>query len=64
MTKVSADLVLKNGKIFLGQGLGFAPALAVWGGKVLASGADREIADLIGADTALSIWPGARRSRG
>ena len=51
MTKVSADIVLQHGKIFLGKDKGFAQSLAIWGGKVLASGSDDEIADLVGEVT-------------
>ncbi len=51
MSIIKADLVLKNGKIFLGQGQGFAQALAVWGGKILASGSDGDIDALVGTGT-------------
>jgi len=51
MTQISADLVLHNGNIFIGKDKGFAPSLAIWGGKVLAHGSDEDIADLIGPGT-------------
>jgi predicted amidohydrolase YtcJ len=48
---LKADLVLKNGRIFKGLAEGQAQALAVWGGRVLATGSDDEIASLIGPAT-------------
>jgi predicted amidohydrolase YtcJ len=51
MVRIAADTVLKGGKVFLGPGLGFAQAVALWGGKVLATGSDGDIADLVGPDT-------------
>lgn len=49
--RIAADIVLTNGPVWRGLGLGFAEAIALWGGKVLASGPAREIADLIGPQT-------------
>ncbi|NQW10982.1 MAG: amidohydrolase [Alphaproteobacteria bacterium] len=46
-----ADTVLTGGRVFLGPGLGFAEAVAIWGGRVLATGAADAIAALIGPDT-------------
>ena len=51
MARVAADTVLTGGKVFLGPGLGFAEAVAIWQGRVLATGTASEIADLIGPDT-------------
>jgi len=51
MARVVADTVLTGGKIFLGPGLGFAEAVAIWRGRVLATGSAAEIADLVGPDT-------------
>ncbi len=51
MVHIVADLVLQNGKIFLGKGAGFAQSMAIWGSKVLASGRDEEVSELIGART-------------
>jgi len=48
---VRADVVLTGGKVFKGLKEGFAEAVAVWGGKVLASGSVEEIAPLIGPET-------------
>ncbi|MCC5976848.1 MAG: amidohydrolase [Salinarimonas sp.] len=49
--QIAADIVLTNGRVWRGLGHGFAQAIALWGGKVLASGSDEEIADLIGPKT-------------
>lgn len=51
MARVAADTVLTGGKIFLGPGLGFAEAVAIWQGRVLATGRASEIADLTGPET-------------
>ena len=51
MTRIQADTVLTGGKVFLGPGLGFAEAVAIWGGRVLATGRAADIADLIGPET-------------
>jgi len=46
-----ADTVLLNGRIFCGLAEGFAEALAIGGGKVLAAGSAGEIAALQGPNT-------------
>ncbi len=49
--RIAADIVLTNGRVWRGLGHGFAEAIALWGGKVLATGPAHEIADLIGPQT-------------
>ncbi len=49
--QVKADLVLKNGRVFLGLDRGFAQGLAVFRDRVLASGGDGELAGLVGPGT-------------
>lgn len=51
MVTIRADSILTGGKVFLGPGLGFAEAVAFWGGRVLASGSATEIAALAGPRT-------------
>ncbi len=51
MARVQADTVLTGGKVFLGPGRGFAEAVATFGGRVLATGASAEIAELAGPGT-------------
>lgn len=51
MSRVRADTVLTGGKVFLGPGLGFAEAVALFGGRVLASGTAAEMAELVGPGT-------------
>lgn len=46
-----ADLVLRNGPIWCGREDGVVEALAIWQGRVLATGSDAEIAALIGPST-------------
>lgn len=46
-----ADCVLTGGKVWKGLGLGFDEAVAIAGGKVLATGTAEEIAALTGPDT-------------
>lgn len=48
---VFADLVLRNGRIWCGRTDGVVEALAVWQGRVLAAGTEREIAALTGPAT-------------
>lgn len=48
---IQADTVLTGGRIWLGKGLGFAEAAALWGGRVLATGTAAEIKPLIGTGT-------------
>ncbi|WP_299968959.1 amidohydrolase [uncultured Roseobacter sp.] len=55
---VHADLILQGGKVWRGLGLGCAEAIAFWGGKVLATGTDIEIAGLIGPDTRVEVLDG------
>jgi predicted amidohydrolase YtcJ len=47
----NADLILTNGRIFLGAAEGMAAALAVWNGRVLAAGSAAEIDALKGPAT-------------
>lgn len=49
--RIAADIVLTNGRVWRGLGHGFAEAIALWGGKVLASGTAHEIAELTGPHT-------------
>lgn len=51
MPPVSADLVLRNGPVWCGLTEGFAEAVAVWQGRVLATGTAAEIDALIGPGT-------------
>lgn len=48
---VHADIVLRNGPIWCGREDGVKEALAIWQGRVLATGSDGEIAPLIGPRT-------------
>ncbi|MFN4212146.1 MAG: amidohydrolase family protein, partial [Devosia sp.] len=48
---VQADIVLRNGPIWCGYEEGTVEALALWQGRVLATGSEAEIAGLIGAAT-------------
>ena len=47
----TADLVLRNGAIWCGRNDGMVEAVAIWQGRVLATGSDAEIAPLIGPST-------------
>ena len=47
----TADLVLRNGAIWCGRNDGMAESVAVWQGRVLATGSDDAIAPLIGPST-------------
>lgn len=49
--RVQADLVLRGGKVWCGAGLGTCEAVALWGGRVLATGSDTEIGALVGPGT-------------
>ena len=51
MPPVSADLVLRNGPVWCGLNDGMAEAVAVWQGRILATGTSAEINALIGPDT-------------
>jgi hypothetical protein len=46
-----ADLVLRNGAIWCGRSDGIVAAIAIWQGRVLATGSDADIASLIGPST-------------
>ena len=46
-----ADLVLQNGPVYLGLKEGYASAVALWAGKVLATGTPADMAPLIGPNT-------------
>lgn len=46
-----ADLVLRNGPIWCGYDEGFVEAVAVWQGRILATGRDADIGGLIGPAT-------------
>jgi hypothetical protein len=51
MPTVSADLILRGGPIWCGRRDGIRQAIALWQGRVLATGDDTEIAALIGPQT-------------
>lgn len=46
-----ADLILQNGPVYLGLKEGYASAVALWAGKVLATGTAADMAPLIGPGT-------------
>jgi predicted amidohydrolase YtcJ len=46
-----ADLILQNGPVYLGLKEGYASAVALWAGKVLATGTPSEMEPLIGPGT-------------
>ena len=46
-----ADLILHNGRIWRGREEGISEAVAIWQGKVLATGSDAEMASLKGPQT-------------
>ena len=46
-----ADLILQNGPVYLGLKEGYASAVALWAGKVLATGSAADMAPLIGPGT-------------
>jgi predicted amidohydrolase YtcJ len=48
---VYAETVLRNGTVWCGRSEGTAEAVALWGGRVLATGTDADIAPLIGPGT-------------
>lgn len=48
---VQADIVLRGGPVWCGRAEGVAEALAIWQGRVLATGTTAEIAALIGPGT-------------
>jgi predicted amidohydrolase YtcJ len=49
--RIEADLILHNGRIWCGREEGISEALAVWQGKVLATGSNADILDLKGPST-------------
>ena len=51
MVDGKADLVLRRGRVFRGLAEGFARAVAVADGRILAAGADDDVADMIGPST-------------
>ena len=51
MTDGNAELILKNGRIWRGAGLGVAEALAAADGVILATGGDDDVDGLAGPDT-------------
>jgi len=51
MPPVSADLVLRNGTVWCGRHDPVAEAIAVWQGRVLATGTSTEIAGFAGPET-------------
>ncbi|MGH6858699.1 MAG: amidohydrolase [Phyllobacterium sp.] len=48
---IAADLILHNGCIWRGRGEGISEAIAVWQGKILATGSDADMLTLKGPDT-------------
>jgi hypothetical protein len=48
---VYAETVLRNGTVWCGRQQGTVQAVALWGGRVLATGSDADISALIGLDT-------------
>ena len=48
---VHAETILRNGTVWCGRAEGVAQAVALWGGRVLATGSDADLAALIGPDT-------------
>ena len=49
--QLHADLILHNGRIWRGREEGISEAVAIWQGKVLATGSDAEMASLKGPHT-------------
>ena len=49
--RIEADLILHNGRIWRGRKEGISAAVAVWQGKVLATGSDADILALRGPGT-------------
>jgi predicted amidohydrolase YtcJ len=48
---VYAEMVLRNGTVWCGRSEGTAQAVALWGGRVLATGSNEDLAPLIGPGT-------------
>lgn len=51
MPRIAADLVLRNGAVWCGRREPMAEAIAVWQGRVLATGTTSDIDNLIGSTT-------------
>ena len=51
MSQTKADRLLTGGRIFLGLADGFAEAIALRDGRVMASGSHAELEGLIGPET-------------
>ena len=51
MPRFAADLVLRNGRVWCGRDEQMAEAVAMWQGRVLATGTSAEVEDLIGSAT-------------
>lgn len=53
MPRISADLVLRNGTVWCGRNDPMTEAVAIWQDRILATGSNAEMADLIGPSTKL-----------
>ncbi len=62
--RVEADLILYNGRIWCGRDEGISGALAVWQGKVLATGTDADMLELKGPHTRIIDLEGRFASPG
>ena len=62
--KCTADLILHNGTIWCGLNEGECQAVAVWQGRILATGSDAEILELRGPETRLVDLKGRFASPG
>lgn len=51
VARPQADVILKNGRVWCGLEEGFCGAVALWAGRVLATGASDELDDLAGPST-------------
>lgn len=51
MPRLTADLVLRNGRVWCGRHDPMAEAVAIWQGRILATGTSSDIDDLIGSST-------------
>ncbi|WP_373504055.1 amidohydrolase [Aestuariivirga sp.] len=51
MPRINADLVLRNGTVWCGHDDPHAEAVAVWQGRILATGSSDDISELIGPST-------------
>ena len=59
-----ADTLFVGGRIFRGLREGFAEAMAVAGGRIVAVGSHRAVSALAGPQTRTVTLDGGRRSRG